>query len=195
VVRRLVDLTVSNTADAEETAAAAEELERVAARLAAHVPDPLPPRFVMVEKPAEGAHGMPYDPVTGRYNPLALPLEMRLEPDLAVGHVTFTTPYEGPPGCVHGAVLAGIFDMVLTAANQLEDAAGPTIDLALRYRRPTRLHLDTRFEGWIENREGKVVKAAGRALQDDKVTVEATGTFIKLPRDEVLGMANRFATD
>jgi acyl-coenzyme A thioesterase PaaI-like protein len=84
---------------------------------------------------------------------------------------------------------------VLTAANQLEDAAGPTIDLALRYRRPTRLHLDTRFEGWIENREGKVVKAAGRALQDDKVTVEATGTFIKLPRDEVLGMANRFATD
>src|SRR5450759_857844 len=27
------------------------------------------------------------------------------------GHATFTSPYEGAPGCVHGAVLAGAFDL------------------------------------------------------------------------------------
>lgn len=186
VMRRLIALTVTNAADGPETAAVTQELDRIADRLAAHVPDPVPPRYVLTEAPPEdGAHGMPYDPVTGRYNPLAIPLKMRLEPALAVGHVTFTTPYEGPPGCVHGAVLAATFDMVLTAANQLEDAAGPTMELSLRYRRPTLLDTETRFEGWIGSRNGRVTKAAGRAMQGETVTVEATGTFLKLSHDQV----------
>jgi hypothetical protein len=185
-VRRLIALTVTNTADGPETVAITQELARVNDRLAAQVPDPLPPRLG-ADRPEHGAYdGMPFDVVTGRYNPLAIPVVMANEPPKAVGLVRFTTPYEGPPGCVHGAILAGVFDMVLTEANLLADAAGPTIELTITYRKPTRLHVETRFEAWVSERTGRVVTTAGRALQGDVVTVEAIGKFVKLERERVI---------
>ena len=191
VVRRLIGLTVTNATDGPETVAITEDLTRVADRLAAHVPDPVPPRLSMDRPPHGPYDGMPYDVVTGRYNPLAIPVVMANEPPQAIGLVTFTTPYEGPPGCVHGAVLAGVFDMVLTEANMLHDAAGPTIELTIRFRRPTLLHTETRFEAWVAGREGRVTTTAGHALQNDKVCVEAIGTFAALERDQVLKLARR----
>ncbi|MSO79659.1 MAG: PaaI family thioesterase [Acidimicrobiia bacterium] len=193
VVRRLIGLTVTNTADASDTVALTAELSAVADRISAHVPNPVPPRLGP-DRPAHGAFdGMPYDVVHGRYNPLAIPVEMHNEHPKAIGIVTFTTPYEGPPGCVHGGVLAGVFDMVLTAANLLDDAAGPTVELTINYRKPTLLHTETRFEAWVEGRKGRVTTAAGRALQDDKVTVEAIGKFIKLEREQVIALQRRAA--
>jgi hypothetical protein len=191
VVRRLIDLSVTNAAGAAETVAITDELQGIADRLAARVPDPVPPRLSMDRPPHGPYDGMPYDPITGRYNPLAIPVVMANEPTRAIGLVTFTLPYEGPPGCVHGAVLAGVFDMVLTEANMLADAPGPTIELTVRYRRPTLLHVETRFEAWVAGREGRVTTTAGHALQDGKVTVEAIGKFAALDRDQVLALARR----
>jgi hypothetical protein len=194
-VRRLIALTVTNTADGPETVAITEELARVADRLAAQVPDPVPPRLGK-DRPGHGEYdGMPYDVVTGRYNPLAIPVVIEHRPPRAVGLVSFTTPYEGPPGCVHGAVLAGVFDMVLTEANLLADAAGPTLELTIRYRKPTRLHVETRFEAWVAERKGRVVTTAGHALQGDVVTVEAIGKFVKLERDQVIALGQQAAED
>ncbi|MEX0664332.1 MAG: PaaI family thioesterase [Acidimicrobiia bacterium] len=194
-VRRLIALTVTNTANGPETVAITEDLARVADRLAAQVPNPVPPRLGK-DRPEHGAYdGMPYDVVTGRYNPLAIPVVIEAEPPRAVGVVTFTTPYEGPPGCVHGAILAGVFDMVLTEANLLADAAGPTLELTIRYRKPTRLHVETRFEAWVTERKGRVVTTAGHALQGDAVTVEAIGKFVKLERDQVIAFGEHAAED
>jgi hypothetical protein len=190
VVRRLVDLTVTNTADGPETTAITEELARIADRLEAHVPDPIPRRLYH-EAPEPAQDNMPYDPVTGRYNPLAIPLELGVENGHAVGRVVFTTPYEGPPGCVHGAVLAGAFDMVLTMANLVEDAAGPTMELTIRFRKPTLLHKETRFEAWVAGREGRITTAAGHAMQGDTITVEAIGKFIKLEREDIIKLSKR----
>jgi acyl-coenzyme A thioesterase PaaI-like protein len=193
-VRRLVALTVTNTAPAAETAALAAELDDIADRLAQHVPDPVPPRH---SSEATADHttlldGTPYDPVVGRWHPFALPLvlgEVTSDPPRATATACFTTPYEGPPGCVHGAVLAGAFDMVLTAANRaVPDAAGPTIELSVQFRKPTRLGVETVFEAWIAERKGRITTTAGRATQDGVVTVEAIGTFIHLPYERVRAM-------
>jgi acyl-coenzyme A thioesterase PaaI-like protein len=191
VVRRLVDLTVTNTANGPDTVAITEELAEIADRLEAHVPDPIVPRLYTGGGPEVGYDNMPYDPVTGAYNPLAIPLELGVEDGRAVGNVTFTTPYEGPPGCVHGAVLAGAFDMVLTQANLLADAAGPTMELTIRFRKPTLLHTPTRFEAWVAERNGRVTTAAGHATQGDTVTVEAIGKFIALDRKDIIKLARR----
>jgi acyl-coenzyme A thioesterase PaaI-like protein len=190
VVRRLVDLTVTNTADLEETVAITEELAAIADRLEAHVPDPIPRRLYH-EDPQPDRDNMPYDPVVGWYNPLAIPLVLGVEDGRAVGHVTFTTPYEGPPGCVHGAVLASAFDMVLTQANLVAEAAGPTMELTIRYRKPTLLNTPTRFEARVSGREGRVTTAAGHAKQGDTITVEAIGKFIALDREDIIKLARR----
>ena len=149
--------------------------------LAAHVPAQALPRFI---DPADvGASdgsmddSMPYDPVVGRYNPLALPVTITFEPPLAIGTGCFTTPYEGGPGWVHGAAIAATFDIVLTAANHLAGAAGPTVWLTVRFRRPTLVGVDARFEAEVVSRDGRRVTSRGRLIQDGTVCVEAEGEF------------------
>jgi acyl-coenzyme A thioesterase PaaI-like protein len=188
-VRRLIALTVTSAAPPAETAAAAAALNTVADGLAARVPDELPYLYVTTASdPADPDAAAPFDVIHGPYNPLALPVRIEIDPPKALGHARFTKPYEGPPGCVHGAVLCAVFDMVFTAANRLANAAGPTVELTVRYRRPTRLDVDTTFEGWVSERAGRITSTEGRVLQEGVVTVEAAGRFVRLSPEQVLGL-------
>lgn len=201
-VRRLTLLAVTNSAPAAETAALAEELERVADALAAHVPAEPFPRFFAPAggapvaregdggDPPLGSH-MPYDPVVGAYNPLALPVVLEFDPPKALGRARFTTPYEGAPGCVHGAVLSATFDIILTAANALAGATGPTVRLAFRFLRPTLLGEEALFEGWVTDQDERRVHSLGRIVQAGVVTVEAEGEFAVFDAERVARMARR----
>ena len=126
------------------------------------------------------AQRMPFDVVIGRYSPLALPVEIDFEGERAIGRAVFTRPYEGPPGCVHGAVLAATFDIVLTAANLAANAAGLTVSLTIGYKRPTLLYEEARFEAWVERVEERRVFTRGHIVQRGEVTVESEGVFAPL---------------
>ena len=175
-VRRLVTITVSHSADAATTADAARRLHALADELAPLVPDPAPSRYG-----GSGEHPhdhFQYDAVLGLYNPLALPVELSWEPPLAVGRARFGIAYEGPPGLVHGAVIAGVFDQVCNVANVENQVAGPTATLSISYRRPTRLDVDLAVEAWVERVDGRKVTTLARLVQDGEVTCEAEGLFI-----------------
>jgi hypothetical protein len=193
-VRRLIGLSLTTTAPAEATMAAARALNVIADALERHVPDPPFPKTIMTD-PADGetdlAARMPFDLVIGRYNPLALPLDLTFEPPAALLRGAFTRPYEGPPDCVHGAVLAASFDIVLAAANFIAGLPGPTAKLEITYRRPTALYEPCLFEGRVEAHEGRRVRTVGRLIQRDRVTVEAAGDFVLLDRADIVRMAER----
>jgi acyl-coenzyme A thioesterase PaaI-like protein len=197
-VRRLVDLVVTNTADAEVLDGVVSQLRAAADVLAEHVPDQPVPRFV--EPPAGEARrysmssmngSMPYDPVVGRYNPIALPVTISYEPPSAVGRAIFTTPYEGGPGWVHGAAIAAAFDIVLTAANHIAGAAGPTVWLTVRFRRPTLVGVEARFEAEVVETDGRRVTSRGRLIQDGVVCVEAEGEFAVIDTSKLRSTAAR----
>lgn len=192
-VRRLVDLTVNHVASPEETAEIASALHGLADRLETHVPAAPLPRFLIAPEgvSAPMADGMPFDVVIGPYSPLALPVEIEIAPPLAIGHARFTTPYEGPPGCVHGGVIAQVFDIVLSAANRLAEAAGPTGRLTVRYRRPTLLHHDVRIEAQVIDRKGRRTRSTGRMFQGGHVTAEAEGLFFALDHADVAALHKR----
>lgn len=178
-VRDLIDLVVSCDVPSEVADAVDAELKRASATLEEHRNDPPHPRFVL-RSDYEGAQmvdAMPYDFVVGPYNPLALPVEIELDPPKAIGRAHFTTPYEGAPGWVHGAAIAGTFDLVLTAANRLESTAGPTVNLSLKFLKPTLIGVEARFEAWIEELKGNRITSKGHLIQNDRVTVEAEGEF------------------
>jgi acyl-coenzyme A thioesterase PaaI-like protein len=184
-VRRIIAATVTNRAPPSEIEEVARELDALAARLEQHVPDPVPHitetgRSGAIDDGFTMAERMPFDVVIGRYTPLALPIEIEFDGERAVGHATFTTPYEGPPGCVHGAVIAASFDIVLTAANMAAKTAGLTVTLEIGYRRPTLLHEEARFEAWVERVDERRVFTRGHILQRGVVTVEAHGVFAPL---------------
>jgi Thioesterase superfamily len=195
VLRRLIRLSVTTTAPAEETARLTARLAAVADELEATLPDVPVPRFLVPDPdgpakdvPLGGA--MPYDVVVGRFNPLALPVVLDFEPPKALGRAVFDVAYEGAPGCVHGAVLAATFDIILTAANAIAGATGPTVRLALLYKRPTLTDEEAVFEGWVTEVTERRVHSKGRIVQGGIVTVEADGEFAVFNHDNVHRMAD-----
>jgi acyl-coenzyme A thioesterase PaaI-like protein len=195
VLRRLIRLSVSTAPSASETRRLTARLASVADELEGHLPATPLPRFIGPEEdgppkeiPLGGA--MPYDVVVGPFNPVALPVVLDFEPPKALGRAVFDVAYEGAPGCVHGAVLAATFDIVLTAANAIAGATGPTVRLVLRYLRPTLTGEESVFEGWVTDITDRRVHSLGRIVQGGIVTVEAEGEFAVFKRDGVDRMAS-----
>jgi hypothetical protein len=194
VLRRLIRLSVSAAPPAAETTRLTASLASLADELETYVPaDPLP-RFIPPEDgppkevPLGGA--MPYDVVVGPFNPVALPLVLDFEPPKALGRGVFDVTYEGAPGCVHGAVLAASFDIILTAANAIVGSVGPTVSLALHYVRPTLTGEEAVFEGWVTEVTERRIFSKGRIVQGGVVTVEAQGEFAIFNQDRVNRLAS-----
>jgi hypothetical protein len=193
-VRRLSAATVLNRAPAGALIALTDDLRAIAHQLETYVPEPRPAVTnvaggAMEPTAASFAAQMAFDVVAGRFSPLAVPVTFTFEPPMAIGHARFPSPFEGPPGCVHGGVIAATFDIALTAANVIAAKTGPTVSLTLRYRRPTRLEVDTRFEAWVEDHDDRRVRTRGQVVQADAVTVEAEGTFALLGRERTAALA------
>ena len=183
-IRRLIDVTVSLGGADERFATAARRIDAIAAELRVLVPEPLPPRYP--ETRVDSLEEIfPYDIVMGERNPAAPPLRFEWREPLAIGRAVFGRTYEGPPGCVHGAVIAAAFDQVLNVANLCQGTPGPTVRLQLEFRRPTPLRREVRFEGWREKVEERRIHSAGRLLVDDQVTVEARGVFKTISTDRL----------
>jgi hypothetical protein len=180
-VRRLMVATVTATASPELVTETARQVAALAERLERHVPEsgPVPTaRFaehtVASEEIDTLTSAMPFDMVVGSCNPVALPLTIEFDPPKAIGRALFTAPYEGAPGCVHGAVLAG--------------AAGPTVSLTIRYRKPTLIAQPALFEAWVTSRDGRRIHSEGRLVQNGVVTVEAVGEFASMDRSRIAAM-------
>lgn len=187
-LRRLLALAVTVQAPTATLSSAAAAIDAVTRALEPFVPTPPPPRYPRRLPIADLADLFPYDYVLGPLNPLAPPVRVRWESSKAIGQVWLGTPYEGPPGCVHGGVIAAVFDQILTVANLMSGSAGPTAHLDFHYRRPTPLFCDLVFEGWQVRTENRKSYMEGRLLADGQVTVEASGLFIMLPIERAMGM-------
>jgi acyl-CoA thioesterase FadM len=95
---------------------------------------------------------------------------------------------------VHGAVLAGAFDIMLTAANVIANGAGPTVELSVRYLRPTLIAQPARFEAWVTALDGRRTHSEGRLIQGGVVTIEARGEFVNMERSRIAAMHRRDGT-
>ena len=119
-----------------------------------------------------------YSPITGRGNPIAPPLETRIEESRVFSSVMFNAAYEGPPGCVHGGVVALAWDHVLAAVTLIDNSRGPTANLSVDYIKPTPLNTELHFEAWLEKHEGQKVFARGQCFANGVLLTEARGLFI-----------------
>jgi acyl-coenzyme A thioesterase PaaI-like protein len=187
-VRRLVAATMLNRGEPAELVACTRELAMLADRLEAQIPSP-PPSLTDVEAGgtmvdgASMSEALAFDVVIGRYSPLALPVEIEFDPPRALGRAVFTAPYEGPPGCVHGAVIAATFDIVLTAANVVGGMPGLTASLSTRFARPILLNEPTTFEATVVRMEGRRIHTRGQAVQRGVVAADSEGVFVHVDRE------------
>ena len=177
-VRELIDHLADADAPPKVLEEAAGEVERLAELLGPHPRrGPKSPNMPDLENLQSSFWR---DPVIGRSNPVAPPIEITIEEGLVQGRVRLGLAYEGPPGYAHGAVIAGAFDQILGLANLASGNVGMTGTLKVRYRRPTPLDTDLLFEGWADRVEGRKIYTEGRLLAGENVTAEAEGVFVNL---------------
>ena len=188
--RSVIDRLMATKAPGEALGAAADELEAISAELGRH---PYGSQYEGIGEAAtfdgESAAFFDHSPLLGQANPLAPPVRVTVTDDDTVeGRARFGWAYEGPPGCVHGGYVAAAFDEVLGATQALTGHPGMTGTLTIRYRSPTPLHVDLRFEGRLGQVEGRKIFTVGRLYDGDTLTAEAEAIFVRISRDRLMNL-------
>ena len=127
-------------------------------------------------------------PFVGSLNPLAPPLIVDMDDEMIVATGVFGDQYEGPPGYVHGGVIAAVFDEVLGFAQSLSGRPGMTGRLTIHYRAPTPLHTELRIDGRVDRVDGRKIFTLGRLFHGDTLCAEAEGLFISMDPQRFLDM-------
>lgn len=200
-LRALIE--VVRTSDIDEAAAAGVELEPLCASvagvreaLAPHVVDDVRMQAGLRAAEHPGAEPgalpdltgidpqqfFPYSPVIGALNPIAPPFRFWREADEVLGEGRFGAAFNGPPGGVHGGLVAALMDEVLGVTGVMTGNHGFTGTLTVRYEALTPVDTDLRVRGWVEGTEGRKAYIAGELLAGDRRCVRADGVFIR-PRE------------
>ena len=186
--RELVDLV--RTMD-EPGASATDALRAVRVATAALAPHRHPGPYqqaALKEQPTgfderDPARMFPYSPVVGPQNPLAPPIVLRLVGERMTGRMNLGPAYVGPPGTVHGGVVALVFDELLGVTNVAHGVGAMTGTLSIRYHAPTPLGVDVDLEAWVDRIEGRKIFTHGRMFVGDATTATCEGVFVR-PRPE-----------
>lgn len=119
------------------------------------------------------------NPLAGMSNPLAPPLNVWLEDGRAHGKAMLGWAYEGPPGSVHGGVVAALFDQFMGVAQALGGQPGMTGTLSVRYHRRTPLHVELRFSAGLRRVEGRKTVVHAELHAGGVLTAECEALFVR----------------
>lgn len=193
-LRRLNTVATSAALDDDALLDAVEDVGAITDRLGARaLPGKMARRPPDMTRPPQDF--FPCSPVTGMLNPIAPPVRVWAVdgpeggyPEIR-GDVFFDDPYEGPPTCVHGGVIAETFDEVLGTANMLAGNPAMTGTLTIRYRKPTPLRTALRIEARCLDRNGRKVHTWGGIFHGDVLCAEAEGIFVMVGPARMMAMA------
>jgi acyl-coenzyme A thioesterase PaaI-like protein len=140
----------------------------------------------VVGSAAAESHFSDRSPFYGAMNPISMPMVMTKDESFGefgavIGTGTFTEPYEGPPGHIHGGFIAAAFDEVLGMAQSLTGRPGMTGTLTIKYRAPTPLNTPIVYKGWVDRVEGRKIFCKGQSFNGETLCAEAEVLFLSMP--------------
>ena len=125
----------------------------------------------------------PYSPLVGRLNPISPPVRMWRATGESEGEVhgeaRFRSAYNGPPGSVHGGVIAATFDELLGATAVVNGLGAFTGTLSVVYKSLTPLHEKVNMRAWVAGTERRKVFIDGELRHGDTLCAIASGIFIR----------------
>jgi uncharacterized protein (TIGR00369 family) len=141
--------------------------------------------------PLEVGDAVEFDPFSaggGRLHPTSIGMDVRRDGDTAVVAAVRVDPmFQGPPGRVHGGILAVLIDELMGTVNRMIGQRAYTARLAIDYRAPAPIDAELTLHAWLADRQGRkvIMRVDGRAGGD--VFVEAEGLFVMPRPDSVDG--------
>jgi uncharacterized protein (TIGR00369 family) len=120
----------------------------------------------------------------GPASSVGLKLEFSMNPEKeVVCFAQISSQYEGPPGCVHGGIIATLLDEAMSKANRAHGKVAMTRQLQVEYLRPVPSGQPIRIEGKVVRMEGRKIWAEGKILNRTGETLATgTGLFILVRR-------------
>jgi acyl-coenzyme A thioesterase PaaI-like protein len=181
-MREMIERLVDNRAPDTVIESMALQLEAMAAELRGYEHGRRYERFAEASTAPAGPPGghAEYSPLIGRANPISPLMKLVVDPPHVRATVTFGSAYEGPPGNVHGGLIAAAFDEVMGAAQAMTGNPGMTGSLTIDYRAPTPLHTLLRFDAWTDRVEGRKIFVDATLHAGDTLCAEAHGLFISV---------------
>jgi acyl-coenzyme A thioesterase PaaI-like protein len=119
----------------------------------------------------------------GAENPQGLKLAFEVEDAdgviTATSRFTMTRMHEGPPGYLHGGIIATLLDEAMSKLNRPLNVLAMTRSLTVDYLRPSPLYVPLRLVGRHVSRNGrKVLHAAELQAEDGTVLARGEGFFL-----------------
>lgn len=119
--------------------------------------------------------------VSGRSNAASIPMRLFRDAEgLTCAQVEPDWTHEGPPGYLHGGLIAALFDEFLgLAQDNLPGSPGLTGTLMLRYYRPTPLSRPIILSVGSLQQDGRKRFLKGEMHSDGQLTASADATFVQ----------------
>ncbi len=183
-LRRLLDVAVTTGADPSELIAAAEVVNQLATSLGRTTVR----TDMSVHEDSYRAH---MSLVGGISHPTAPQLTMELHGDGGTGEVVIGPVFQGGPGLVHGGIIALLIDHAMGCVAARPDRPAMTVQLAMRYHRPTPLGVPLTVSVTLDRIEGRKLHLSATITAQDQVTVEADAIFLTLTTDNLATVFRR----
>jgi acyl-coenzyme A thioesterase PaaI-like protein len=121
----------------------------------------------------------PLSPCGGRLHPSSIGLDMHRDSETSVlARVTIDPMFQGPPGRVHGGVVAMIVDEVMGTVNTVLDQRAFTARLTINLRAPAPIGTPLTFRAWLHEVRARKITILAEGHSDDGLFVEADGLFV-----------------
>jgi acyl-coenzyme A thioesterase PaaI-like protein len=183
-LKRITDKMVRCDVDPETLERIARELEAVAAQTDGFGRRPLQ---VLCERLLNGTASqqdvleiVDYEIFTGRSTPISPPMRLWLDGEVVRGKANIGLPFQGPPGSVHGGVIAAMADVLMAKTQDLTRSIGVTGMLNIRFLRATPLKTDIDMEARVLRTEGRKLFCEGRFFVNGEQTMHAEGVWIAM---------------
>ncbi|CAM2175402.1 PaaI family thioesterase [Burkholderia orbicola] len=124
-----------------------------------------------------------YSPVGGKLNPLFPILEFEPDADDPLklrGRIHPSFNYRGPPGLVHGGIVAAIHDQLVASVTRLHGHIAVTASLKVNYRLPTPIDQPLDLSAWIENCDGRKLSVRAICQHEGRTTSESEALLITI---------------
>jgi acyl-coenzyme A thioesterase PaaI-like protein len=177
-LRRLLDVAVQTGASPAQLQAAANAIDSVTASLAS----PIVRTDMATDRDSYRAH---LSLVGGLSHPAAPQLVLEPSENGVTGQVTVGMVFQGGPGLVHGGVLALLIDHAMGCVAARPDRPAMTVQLSLRYRRPTPIGVPLTVAAQLDRIKGRKLHLSATISAGGQVTVDADAIFLTLTTENL----------
>jgi acyl-coenzyme A thioesterase PaaI-like protein len=99
--------------------------------------------------------------------------------------------HQSYPGIMHGGLITAMLDELIGRTAIASDLWCMTGELTVRFKKPVPIGAVLKLKGEITKKTGRILEGRGEIrLPDGTLAVQATGTYIKIPDDQIAQYRN-----